>query len=116
MQSDWKDGYLLCKLATKYGAYIPEFPSLDRKQAELNCTKSLDACQQLNVESYVTAKELAEIDAESIGLMATLVQFIYAKPIKNFNENIKVYLIDTASDGIINKHVGENFGVFKIKL
>jgi hypothetical protein len=105
LQSDWKDGYLLCKLATKYGAYIPEFSSLDRKQTELNCTRGLDACQQLNIETYVSAKELAEIDSESIGLMATLVQFIHAKPIKNFNENIKVFLIDSAGDGIINKRV-----------
>jgi hypothetical protein len=94
---------LLCKLAAKYGAHVPEFPGLDRAKAELNCIKGLDACAQLSIDTYVTAKELAELDAESIGLMATLVQFIYAKPVKNFNESVRAYLVN--SDAIVNKPV-----------
>ena len=59
----------------------PELNNIDRTKKEFNCQLGLDACQKLNVETYVTAKELAEVDTESIGIMAMLAQFKYVKPV-----------------------------------
>ena len=63
------------------GVEVSGFPSIDRTKKEFNCQLGLDACQKLNVETYVTAKELAEADGENIGVMAMLAQFKYIKPV-----------------------------------
>lgn len=104
-KTDWNDGWLLCKLATKMGIQIEGFPNLDRTKREANCQKGLAACRKLKIEPYVTGKELADPEVESIAVMATVVQFKYTKPIRSINEKIKIYLLD--SSGFI--FVGQPF-------
>ncbi len=87
------------------GAQIPGYPNLDRTKNELNCQRGLDGCRQLRIEPYISAKELSDSDVEPIGVMATLVQFKYAKPIKSANEKAKVYLNDQHGVAILGKPV-----------
>jgi hypothetical protein len=76
------------------GVEIAEFPNLDRTRKEFNCGLAVEACKQLRVEPYVTAKELADPEVDCIAIMATLIQFKHVKPIKTVNEKAKVYLND----------------------
>lgn len=87
------------------GASIPDYPNIDRTKKERNCQQGLDACKQLRIEQYVSAKELSEPEVEPIGVMATLVQFKYAKPIKTANEKAKIYLNEENSVAILGKPV-----------
>lgn len=99
------------------GASVPGFPNLDRTKKELNCQKGLDACKQLKIETYVTAKELSDPEVESIAVMATVVQFKYAKPIKTTNEKAKIYLEN--QNAVVGKPVSithcKNFDKFQAK-
>ncbi len=76
------------------GVSIPGYPNIDRTRKEYNCQQGLDACRKLHLEAYISAKELSDPDVEPIGVMATLLQFKYAKRIKPANEKAKIYLID----------------------
>ena len=87
------------------GASIPDYPNIDRTRKERNCQQGLDACKQLRIEQYVSAKELSEPEVEPIGVMATLVQFKYAKPIKTANEKAKIYLNEENNVAILGKPV-----------
>ena len=93
----------------KLGASIPGYPNIDRTKKEQNCQRALDACKQLRIEIYVSAKELSDPDVESIGVMATIIQLKYAKPIKTVNERAKIYLIEQ-SPNVVGKPV--NIRVF----
>lgn len=74
------------------GANVPGFPNLDRTKKDYNCQLGLEGCRQLKVETYVSAKELSDPDVDSIGVMATLVQYKYVKPLKKANESARVNL------------------------
>ena len=93
------------------GASIPGYPNIDRTKKEFNSQRGLNACRQLNIETYVTPKELSDSEVEPIAVMATVVQFKYAKPIKTTSEKIKVFLNDLNGMAFVGKSV-----VFKLKL
>lgn len=105
IKTDWNDGWLLCKLCNKVGLSIQGFPNLDRTKKEQNCQKGLTACRQLRIETYITAKELSDPDVESIGVMATVVQFKYIKPLKTVNEKAKVHLTEDINNCVVGKPV-----------
>ena len=91
------------------GLNIQGFPNLDRTKKELNCQKGLNACRQLRIELYVTAKELSDPEVESIGVMATVVQLKYLKPVKSVNEKAKlIYEEDEINNAIVGKPVKWN--------
>lgn len=110
---------MLCKLAVKLGAMVPDFSSLNRAEREQNCQRALLALQhQLSIELYITAKEMAELEStetSSIGLMATLIQLRYAKrpekpiilqkPTTPPIDKLNIDLIDSSGEGLINKPV-----------
>lgn len=84
------------------GVQIEGFPTaLDRTKREPNCQKGLNACRKLKIESYVSAKELADPDVDSIAVMATVAQFRHTKPVRSVSEKIKVYLLDSSNGGAI---------------
>jgi len=88
------------------GATIPGYPNIDRTKKEQNCQRALDACKQLRIEIYVSAKELSDPDVESIGVMATIAQLKYAKPIKSANEKAKIYLTEPTNNiGMVGRPV-----------
>ena len=88
------------------GLNIEGYPNLDRTKKELNCQKGLNACKQLRIETYVTPKELSDPEVESIGVMATVVQLKYLKPVKSVNEKAKVvYTGDEISNAVVGKPV-----------
>lgn len=87
------------------GVSIPGYPNIDRTRKEYNCQQGLEACRQLRIESYVSSKELSDPDVEPIGVMATLLQFKYAKPIKSANEKAKIYLNEQNGPAILGKPV-----------
>jgi hypothetical protein len=90
----------------KLGATIPGYPNIDRTKKEQNCQRALDACKQLRIEIYVSAKELSDPDVESIGVMATIAQLKYAKPIKSANEKAKIYLTEPTNNiGMVGRPV-----------
>ncbi|CAF0726884.1 unnamed protein product [Brachionus calyciflorus] len=101
--TDWNDGWLLCKLAYKMGINVAGFPNLDRTKKEQNCKAGLEACKELKIETYVTAKELSDSEVESIAVMATVVQFKYTQPLKSINEKAKIFLEDSVNDAIVGK-------------
>ena len=91
------------------GLNIQGFPNLDRTKKDFNCQKGLNACKQLRVETYVTSKELSDPEVESIGVMATVVQLKYLKPVKSVNEKAKIIYTD---DEINNAIVGKPVSIF----
>ncbi len=88
----------MCKMAQKMGVSIPGYPNIDRTRKERNCQQALDACKQLQIESYVSAREMSDPEVEPIGIMATVVQFKYTKPWKSANEKARVFL--NVMDGV----------------
>ena len=93
------------------GVLVADFANLDRKKKEQNCARGLEACQQLKIEPFITATEMSHLDYESIGLMATLIQF-RSKLIKKLdtspNEIIKVIVLDEKNEGTVGKPVNMN--------
>jgi filamin len=87
------------------GVSIPGYPNIDRTRKENNCQSGLDACRQLRIEPYVSAKELSDPDVEPIGVMATLLQFKYAKRIKPADEKAKIYLTDKEGVATVGRPV-----------
>lgn len=87
------------------GVNVTRFPNLDRTKKEENCKAGLEACKQLKMDTYVSAKELADHDVESIAVMATVVQFKYLKPLMSINEKAKIILEDSVSDALVGKPV-----------
>ncbi len=110
-KSDWNDGWLLSKMVHKLGASIPGYPNIDRTKKEQNCQRALDACKQLRIEIYVSAKELSDPEVESIGVMATIIQLKYAKAIKTANERAKIYLIEQDTN-VVGKPVRKEHNFF----
>ncbi len=73
---------------------------MDRSKKELNCSRALEACaQQLKVDVYLTAKEMAEMKNESIGLMATLIQL---RSLQNSTNNRKTVKQNTQKNPTVN--------------
>jgi hypothetical protein len=92
------------------GLNIQGYPNLDRTKKELNCQKGLNACKQLRIETYVTPKELSDPEVESIGVMATVVQLKYLKPVKSVNEKAKIiYTDEEINNAVVGKPVSECF-------
>jgi hypothetical protein len=112
-KSDWNDGWLLSKMVHKLGASIPGYPNIDRTKKEQNCQRALDACKQLRIEIYVSAKELSDPEVESIGVMATIIQLKYAKAIKTANERAKIYLIEQDTN-VVGKPVRKEHNFFTL--
>lgn len=84
------------------GANIREYPNLNRTRKEYNCQLGIDGCRQLKIDTYLTAKELSDPDVEYLGVMSTLVQFKYIKPIKQVNEKAHIK-IDLNEQAIVGK-------------
>lgn len=87
------------------GINAARFPNLDRTKKEENCKAGLEACKQLKIDTYVSAKELSDQDVESIAVMATVVQFKYIKPLMSINEKAKIILEDSVSDALVGRAV-----------
>lgn len=95
LKTDWNDGWLLLKLLHILGVHVDKFPDqIDRKNKELNCQLAIEECKNQKIEVYVTSKELAEGETESIGLMIIVANIRNLKSLKKKKEkkNMSVFL------------------------
>lgn len=98
------------------GAQIDGYPNLDRTKKEINCQNGLSACRKLKIEPYISAKELADPEVESIAVMATIVQFKYAKPVKTSTEKAKIHLVNPNAQVFVGQPVNISLNLLSIFL
>ena len=72
----------MLKLFHNVGVRVDKFPDqIDRKNKELNCQLAIEECKNQKIEVYLTPKELAESETESLGLMTIIAQLKNLKPL-----------------------------------